>query len=49
MRLLSSLAVAATLAALALPAYAHDHDALKSVRRHIHSLNRQIRAHLAQS
>jgi DNA-binding IclR family transcriptional regulator len=26
---------------------AHDHDTLKSVRRHIHSLNRQIRAHLA--
>lgn len=25
---------------------AHDHDALKSLRRHIHSLNRQIRAHL---
>jgi len=30
------------LAALA----AHDHDAVKSLRRHIHSLNRQIRAHL---
>ena len=26
---------------------AHDHDALKSVRRHMHSLNRQIRAHVA--
>lgn len=26
---------------------AHDHDALKIVRRQIHSLNRQIRAHLA--
>ena len=26
---------------------AHDHDTLKSVRRHIHSLNRQIRAHVA--
>jgi hypothetical protein len=25
---------------------AHDHAALKSLRRHIHSLNRQIRAHL---
>lgn len=25
---------------------AHDGDALKSLRRHIHSLNRQIRAHL---
>lgn len=25
---------------------AHDHDALKSLRRNIHSLNRQIRAHL---
>jgi hypothetical protein len=25
---------------------AHDHDTLRSVRRHIHSLNRQIRAHL---
>jgi len=24
----------------------HDQDALKSLRRHIHSLNRQIRAHL---
>jgi len=24
----------------------HDHDAVKSLRRHIHSLNRQIRAHL---
>jgi Rho termination factor, N-terminal domain len=27
---------------------AHDHDKLKGVRRHIHSLNRQIRAHLAR-
>ena len=26
---------------------AHDHDMLKSVRRQIHSLNRQIRAHVA--
>src|SRR5262245_1171718 len=26
---------------------AHDHGTLKSVRRQIHSLNRQIRAHLA--
>jgi hypothetical protein len=26
---------------------AHDHDALKGIRRHIHSLNRQIRGHLA--
>jgi Rho termination factor, N-terminal domain len=26
---------------------ANDHDALKSIRRHIHSLNRQIRAHVA--
>ena len=25
----------------------HDHDTLKSVRRHIHRLNRQIRAHVA--
>jgi len=25
---------------------AHDRDALKSLRRHIHNLNRQIRAHL---
>ena len=25
---------------------AHDHERLKSVRRHLHSLNRQIRAHL---
>jgi DNA-binding IclR family transcriptional regulator len=25
---------------------AHDHAAIKSLRRHIHSLNRQIRAHL---
>jgi hypothetical protein len=25
---------------------AHDHDALKSLRRQIHRLNRQIRAHL---
>jgi DNA-binding IclR family transcriptional regulator len=25
---------------------AHDHEKLKAVRRHIHSLNRQIRAHL---
>ena len=24
-----------------------DHDTLKSVRRHLHSLNRQIRAHVA--
>ena len=24
----------------------HDHDAVKSLRRHIHHLNRQIRAHL---
>jgi hypothetical protein len=26
---------------------AHDHAALKSIRRHIHSLNRQIRSHMA--
>jgi DNA-binding IclR family transcriptional regulator len=26
---------------------AHDHDTLKSVRRQIHRLNRQIRAHVA--
>ena len=26
---------------------AHDHDELKSIRRHMHSLNRQIRAHVA--
>jgi hypothetical protein len=26
---------------------AHDNDALKSIRRHIHSLNRRIRAHVA--
>jgi len=26
---------------------AHDHDALKSIRRQIHGLNRQIRAHVA--
>jgi Rho termination factor, N-terminal domain len=26
---------------------AHDRDKLKSIRRHIHSLNRQIRAHVA--
>ena len=26
---------------------AHDHDALKSVRRQLHRLNRQIRAHVA--
>jgi DNA-binding IclR family transcriptional regulator len=26
---------------------AHDRDALKDVRRHIHHLNRQIRAHLS--
>ena len=26
---------------------AHDHAALKIIRRHIHSLNRQIRAHVA--
>jgi hypothetical protein len=26
---------------------AHDHDALKGIRRHIHSLNRQIRGHMA--
>ena len=26
---------------------AHDHDTLKNVRRHLHSLNRQIRAHVA--
>jgi hypothetical protein len=26
---------------------AHDHDALKGIRRHMHSLNRQIRAHVA--
>ena len=26
---------------------AHDNHALKSIRRHIHSLNRQIRAHVA--
>lgn len=24
----------------------HDHEALKNVRRHMHSLNRQIRAHV---
>jgi DNA-binding IclR family transcriptional regulator len=28
---------------------AHDHGELKSVRRHIHALNRQIRAHVARS
>ena len=28
---------------------AHDHDLLKSVRRQIHSLNRQIRSHVARS
>ena len=26
---------------------AHDHDALKGIRRHRHSLNRQIRSHMA--
>jgi hypothetical protein len=26
---------------------AHDSETLKSVRRHIHHLNRQIRAHLS--
>src|SRR5262245_46537972 len=26
---------------------AHDHDNLKSLRRHIHRLNRQIRSHMA--
>ena len=26
---------------------AHDHDAIKSLRRQIHRLNRQIRAHVA--
>jgi Rho termination factor-like protein len=26
---------------------AHDRDKLKNIRRHIHSLNRQIRAHVA--
>src|SRR5262245_20486840 len=26
---------------------AHDHDELKSIRRRIHSLNRQIRSHMA--
>ena len=26
---------------------AHDRDALKSIRRHFHHLNRQIRAHLS--
>ncbi len=26
---------------------AHDHDTLKTIRREIHSLNRQIRAHVA--
>jgi hypothetical protein len=26
---------------------AHDHETLKSVRRHIHHLNRQIRAHVS--
>lgn len=26
---------------------AHDGDKLKSIRRHLHSLNRQIRAHVA--
>ena len=26
---------------------AHDADAVKAIRRHIHSLNRQIRAHVA--
>jgi hypothetical protein len=26
---------------------AHDHDNLKSIRRHIHRLNRQIRSHMA--
>jgi DNA-binding IclR family transcriptional regulator len=28
---------------------AHDRAALKSVRRHLHSLNRQIRAHVLRS
>jgi hypothetical protein len=27
---------------------AHDHDTLKAVRRQLHSLNRQIRAHVAR-
>lgn len=27
---------------------AHDHDALKSMRRQIHSLNHQIRSHIAR-
>ena len=27
---------------------AHDHDQLKSIRRQIHALNRQIRAHVAR-
>lgn len=26
---------------------AHDHGTLKAIRRHIHSLNRQIRAHVS--
>jgi len=26
---------------------AHDHDALKTIRRELHALNRQIRAHVA--
>ena len=28
---------------------AHDHAALKSVRRQLHSLNRQIRAHVLRT
>ncbi len=27
---------------------AHDHRTLKGIRRHLHSLNRQIRAHVAR-
>ena len=27
---------------------AHDHDGLKNIRRQLHSLNRQIRAHVAR-
>ena len=28
---------------------AHDHEALKSVRRQLHALNRQLRAHVSKS
>jgi hypothetical protein len=29
-------------------AESHDHHSLKNIRRHLHSLNRQIRGHLAR-